>query len=98
MDPDADDAKIKEQPPAPPAAAPRGQRREIVRLFGQLYPPAKLDELVFLLEMPLGTRPAATLTIDERRNAVLQWAESPVGPGLVRLEEELRFLIPTQQT
>ena len=89
------DAEAAEAAPAPAHAAPAppaGNRRTIVSLFGKLYPQTKLDTLLFLLEMPLGAQPARTLTYDEQCNAVLRWAECPAGPGLSRLEEELREL------
>jgi class 3 adenylate cyclase len=93
MDADADDAAAGLA--APPAPAPRQapNRPEIVRLFSKLYPPSKLDTLMFLLEMPLSVRPPHTLWHDERCNLVLQWAESPAGVGLPRLEAELRQLL-----
>jgi class 3 adenylate cyclase len=80
--------------PRPREAA--GNRRAVVEMFGKLYPEDKLDTLTFLLEMPIGNQPARTLPHIERWNAVLRWVSSPAGPGLTRLEPELRYLLETE--
>jgi hypothetical protein len=83
----------------PPSTAPHspGDRKEVVRLFKKLYPEAKLDTLIFLLELPIGAQPSQTLSHDQRCNAVLRWAVSPAGPGLPRLHEALRELVADKE-
>jgi hypothetical protein len=85
---------------APPVAAKKaaGDIREILKLFGQLYPQDKLDTLMHLLNMPPQYQPSKVLNYAERRNAVLDWAKTPAGPGLPQLESDLRFVIENEGT
>jgi class 3 adenylate cyclase len=71
----------------------KGVRHDIVQLFERLYPEEKLEQLIFLLEMPLDVQPSRNLPLASRRVEVLRWAASPVGPGVHVLEAELRFLL-----
>jgi class 3 adenylate cyclase len=85
-------------PPGPPEPPPRsrpapGDRRAVLDLLTQLYPETRLEELIFLIEMPAEQQPARALPHADRRTQVLQWANSPAGCGLARLESELRFLL-----
>ena len=74
----------------------RGVRQDVVRLFDRLYPEDKLEQLVFLLEMPLDMQPSLMLIpLAGRRAEVLRWAASPYGPGVDVLVAELRFLLET---
>jgi class 3 adenylate cyclase len=71
----------------------RGIRRDIVQLLDRLYPEEKLEQLVFLLEMPLDMQPSRNLPLSTRRTEILRWAASPGGAGIGALEAELRFLL-----
>jgi class 3 adenylate cyclase len=79
------------QRPQQPTAT--GDRRAIRALIEKLYPETQFETLMFLLEMPLADRPSPDLTPAERRARLLAWCESPAGPGLARLEAELRELV-----
>jgi class 3 adenylate cyclase len=93
FDPD-DAAEVHVAPPQPKPAA--GDRRAIVSLLERLYPEDKLTTLLFLLEMPAKRQPSRALPLAERRAEVLNWAASPGGCRLDRLESELRYLLESQ--
>jgi hypothetical protein len=90
LDPDAAEPPAAAPAPKPP---PAGDRRAILGLMDRVYPEAALDRLMFLLEMPIANQPARALTHADRCQGVLTWASSPAGPGLARLEAELRALV-----
>lgn len=71
-------------------------RRDVIRLFDRLFPEEKLEQLIFLLEMPLDMQPSRSLSLAARRIEVLRWASSELGPGIDTLESELRFLLEAE--
>jgi hypothetical protein len=79
--------------PGPQAATATGDRASILKLMERLYPDDRLDTLMYLLEMPIPDRPSPNQTLSARRAQVMTWCESPAGPGLERLETELRGLL-----
>src|SRR5262249_50207359 len=79
--------------PAPSPASLGGDRHAILEALGRLYPEDLLKKLMFLLNIPLDRRPAATLTHAESCTVVLTWCEAQPG-GLTRLESELSYLLP----
>jgi formylglycine-generating enzyme required for sulfatase activity len=71
--------------------------RSVLDLFDRLNPPDQLERVMILLGMPQRSRPAATLSLDARQNAIIDWAAHPEGPGLDALSEALGKLIEEQQ-
>lgn len=72
---------------------PRGfgidKRREVLARFKRLKSHQYYD-LIFLLEIPIGQRPAETLNLDQQKTQILKWAEED--ERLDRLLDELREL------
>ncbi len=67
----------------------------VLELFDQLRPKDQLTRVMLLIAMPKVDRPAETLTITQRVNAILDWSvEMP--DGLKKLDEVLRKLIKNQ--
>jgi uncharacterized protein YjbI with pentapeptide repeats len=58
-------------------------------------PTAQFDELVFALNPPKGNIPSNSASQSSRSTALLEWAESPIGPGLTTLEGCLSKIIAT---
>ena len=56
-------------------------------------PQPQFDELVFALDVPNANIPSDSACQGDRTTALLQWAESPVGPGLPTLERILGKVI-----
>lgn len=85
-------------PPAAPAPAPAKvnpttiDRRALLGFLEKLYPQDRLARLIFLLGMPIGDQPSVRQTHNARVMEVVNWATSPVGPGLAALESEVRFV------
>ena len=52
----------------------RDARREIVKRFSDLKPDQYLT-LIFLLNIPIGQRPAEVLSLDEKRDRILRWSD-----------------------
>lgn len=63
---------------AAPEPIPRGfgidKRREVLARLKRLKSPQYYD-LIFLLEIPIGQRPAETLNLDQQKTQLLKWAE-----------------------
>jgi uncharacterized protein YjbI with pentapeptide repeats len=55
--------------------------------------PVQFDELVFSLNAPKGSIPP-TASQGEKSRALLEWVESPTGPGLEVVDEYLQSIIP----
>lgn len=83
-------------PPLAPASAVGINRREVVELIAKISHSAKLDRLMFLLEMPVDAQPPLTLSHGDRQEQVLKWVTLPQGPGLARLVEEVRWLLAAE--
>ncbi|MBI4662778.1 MAG: adenylate/guanylate cyclase domain-containing protein [Verrucomicrobia bacterium] len=66
-------------------------KKEILGLFKQLKA-HQFDDLIFLLDMPIGQRPPNTLPTENRKTYVLEWAEQEAD-GLQTLAAELRDLV-----
>jgi uncharacterized protein YjbI with pentapeptide repeats len=58
-------------------------------------PTPQFDELVFALNPPKGNIPNNSASQSSRSTALLEWAESPLGPGLATLEKCLSKIIAT---
>ena len=56
-------------------------------------PSAQFDELIFALQPPKGNIPGNTAPQSSRSTALLEWAESSIGPGLQALEELLNKFV-----
>lgn len=56
-------------------------------------PSSQFDELVFALQPPKGNIPSDTAPQSSRSKALLEWAESPIGPGLLEFEKILNRII-----
>lgn len=59
-------------------------------------PSSQFDELVFALEPPKGNIPGDSASQSNRSKALLEWADSPIGPGLDELETVLGMIIASQ--
>lgn len=61
-------------------------------------PSTQFDELVFALRPPSGNIPGASAPQGSRSRALLEWVESPIGPGLSELEKILESIISDRST
>lgn len=78
-------------------AKPRLSTADRLKLIQTLnaLPPTQFDELVFALQPPSGNIPGNAAPQGNRSAALLQWVESPIGPGLTDLEGVLAGLMGT---
>lgn len=53
-------------------------------------PSPQFEQLVFTLSPPIGNIPSSYAPQGQRTSALLEWAESPIGPGLSHLQEALK--------
>jgi len=59
-------------------------------------PRTQFDELIFALKPPSGNiPPSESASQSSRSMALLEWAESPIGPGLLKVEKLLSKIIST---
>ena len=58
--------------------------------------PGQFNQLLFEIKSPPGLIPSTPATQAERVYALLQWAESPTGCGLGRIEEVLKSILNPQ--
>ncbi|AMV25131.1 hypothetical protein VT84_12100 [Gemmata sp. SH-PL17] len=65
-------------------------RREIIKLIKKLRP-LQFDQLIFLLNVPIGQRPPEALNLDSKMNNLLKWADE--AGQVASLLLELRFVI-----
>ena len=84
------DRTIGPAQPAPSAGDARAFRRAILAAFAQLKD-FQYDALVFRLDVPFGQRPPALANLEQRKAAILHWAEQEAG-GLELVWEELQAL------
>ena len=56
-------------------------------------PTAQFDELTFAMAPPKGNVPSAHASQSYRSQALLEWVESPIGPGLLEVEKLLAKLV-----
>ncbi|MEA5449437.1 pentapeptide repeat-containing protein [Leptolyngbya sp. CCNP1308] len=77
------------------------QREELssedrLRLIQTLYalPEAQFAQVVFTLDPPSGNVPGSSAAQSDRANKLLEWAKSPIGPGLHSVDEVLSKIIP----
>lgn len=66
-------------------------------LFNQLNPRDQLLRLMLFVAMPREKRPSEDLTIAEREEEIIKWAETE-GPGLKKLGEIIIGLIQKQSS
>ena len=57
-------------------------------------PIAQFEELCFALNTPKEVMPANTASQGERSKALLDWAEGPTGPGLMKVDQGLQTFVP----
>jgi hypothetical protein len=62
-----------------------------------LLPSTQFDNLVFALKPPNGNMPGSNAPQGKRSKALLEWVESPVGPGLTKLEKFLDGLTSNEE-
>jgi class 3 adenylate cyclase len=77
--------------PSPTTQPPQVNRKEVLALF-KLVKPHQFDELIFLLNVPIGRRPSETIDLEQRKNALLKWADETAS-GVENLLIELRDLV-----
>lgn len=70
------------------------ERLTLIQTLNTL-PLAQFNDLVFALEPPSGNIPHESAAQASRSVALLEWARSPIGPGLSALEEILGKIIAT---
>lgn len=68
------------------------RRIRLIKTLNAL-PTAQFEQLVFALAPPRGNIPSNLTAQAHRSSALLEWVESPMGPGLKRLEDILESLI-----
>lgn len=68
------------------------QRLNLIRTLNRL-PDSQFEELIFSLQPPAGIVPPATAALGNRTYSLLQWAESPGGPGLSTVQEVLDIVV-----
>ncbi|MBE7384426.1 MAG: NACHT domain-containing protein [Leptolyngbya sp. SIO1E4] len=68
------------------------KKRTLVRTLNGL-PPPKFEELRYLLNAPQSVLPGDAAPQGSRGVALLEWAESPVGCGLSKLEQVLEEIV-----
>ena len=73
------------------------ERLQLIRTLNAL-PETQFDELVFALQPPSGNIPGNAAPQGSRSAALLQWVESPIGPGLADLEAVLANFMGTRTT
>lgn len=88
-------AKKQARSDAPTESFGRDKRREVLAHFQRLKSNQYVD-LIFLLETPIGQRPAETLSLDQQKAQVLKWADE--NESLDVLLEVLRDLIEPEST
>lgn len=91
------------QPPTMTESVPASQLRTKLSRKERLYilrtvtalVSQQFDQLLFALNPPKGIVPPASAPQGDRSKALLDWVESPAGPGLAAVEEVLQDIIPT---
>lgn len=73
------------------------ERLQLIQTLNAL-PETQFDELVFALQPPSGIIPGNAAPQGSRSAALLQWVESPTGPGLADLEAVLANFMGTRTT
>lgn len=68
-------------------------RLRLVQTLNAL-PPTQFEEIVFALQPPSGNVPGSAAPQGTRSTALLEWVESPIGPGLTALEAVLADFSP----
>ncbi|NEQ47794.1 MAG: NACHT domain-containing protein [Leptolyngbya sp. SIOISBB] len=71
------------------------ERLHLIQTLNAL-PKDQFDQLVFALQPPSGNIPSNAASQGTRSTALLQWVESPIGPGLADLEAVLASLVDSQ--
>ena len=78
-----------------PQQLPATERLRLIQTLNAL-PGPQFDTLLFALNPPSGNIPGNSAPQANRSAALLEWIESPVGPGLPELEAILTSIIPPQ--
>ncbi|MEO0647355.1 MAG: pentapeptide repeat-containing protein [Cyanobacteria bacterium J06650_10] len=74
----------------------REDRQYLIQTLNAL-PEPQFDNLVFVLDVPKGNIPGNGAPQGIRSKALLDWAESPIGIGLLQLERCLDKLLPPSE-
>jgi hypothetical protein len=67
-------------------------RLALIQMLNAL-PAAQFDELIFALHPPNGNIPGSDASQSKRSVGLLEWIESPIGPGLTALENILNQIV-----
>lgn len=78
-----------------PQQLPAVERLRLIQTLNAL-PGPQFDTLLFALNPPSGNIPSNAAPQANRSAALLEWIESPVGPGISELEAILASIIPPQ--
>lgn len=68
-------------------------RMDLIQTLGKLTA-SDFDTLIFVLEVPPNVIPSSMTEPGSRAFSLLRWAESPTGCGLLKIETNLRNLLP----
>ena len=68
------------------------ERLDLVKTIGRL-PDAQFEQLVCALKMPPENKPGSSAAKGDKASNLIGWAESPVGPGLAKLQEVLNQVL-----
>ena len=79
---------------APQKLSPSG-RLNLIQTLNAL-PGSQFDELLFALNPPSANVPGHAASQGNRSTALLEWIESPIGPGLTELKAILESIVSTQ--
>ena len=71
------------------------ERLHLIQTLNAL-PGPQFDELLFALNPPSANIPSNAAPQASRSKALLEWIESPIGPGLPDLESTLESIVATQ--
>ncbi len=72
------------------------ERLRLVQALNAL-PSTQFEEIVFALQPPSGNVPSSAASQGARSTALLEWVESPIGPGLAALDAVLAGFSPDAQ-
>ncbi|NEQ50319.1 MAG: toll/interleukin-1 receptor domain-containing protein [Leptolyngbya sp. SIO3F4] len=80
-----------------PQPLPATERLRLIQTLNAL-PGPQFDTLLFALNPPSGNIPSNAAPQATRSAALLEWLESPIGPGLLELKAILTSIIPSQSS
>ncbi|WP_013335084.1 hypothetical protein [Gloeothece verrucosa] len=71
--------------------SPKSRQKLIATLYKLV--PEQLEQLILILNPPAGIIPPLPASQGTRASAVVSWAESPSGRGLLQVQEALEIIL-----